>query len=125
MEPITLAALAIFLAPYFNKAGEKLAEKTVEIALENRQDIKDKFLNLFKRDEIVSLGLNEHQSPEEVKALIAAKPEIEKEIQKKLESNQDLLDELAKVLSKQEGRIIHTKYYFENVNTIHFDERGS
>lgn len=120
MEPITLATLALFLAPYFNKAGEKLAEKTVEIALENRQDIKDKFLNLFKRDEIISLGLNERQSPEEVKALIAAKPEVNEEIQKILESNKDLLDELAKAISKQEGRTIHTKYYIENVETGHF-----
>ena len=30
MEPISLAAIAVFLAPYLKKGGEKLAEKTVE-----------------------------------------------------------------------------------------------
>ncbi len=120
MEPITLATLAVFLAPYLQEAGKTLAVETVKLALENRQDIKDKFLNLFKRDEILSLGLNEPQSTEEVKALIAAKPEAKEEIQKIIESNQDLLDELAKAISKQEGRTIHTKYYIENVETGYF-----
>lgn len=123
MEPITLTALAVFLAPYFTKAGETLAVETVKLALENRKEIKNKFLNLFQRDEIISLGLNEQQSPEEVKALITDKPEVEEEVRKTLEANKDLLDELAEVLSKQEGRTIHAKYYFENVNTIYFDER--
>lgn len=120
-----LTALATFLAPFFQEAGKTLTVESVKLALEKRQDIKDKFLGLFRHDEFISLGLNENQTPEEVKALVAANPEAAAEIRKKIESNQDLLDELAKILSKNEGRTIHTKYYFENVNTIHFDERGS
>lgn len=115
-----LTTLAVILAPFFTKAGETLAVESVKLALEKRQDIKDKFLGLFKGDEIISLGLNEQQSPEEVKAAIDAKPEVAGEIQKKLEANQDLLNELAKFLSKQEGRTIHTKYYIENVETGYF-----
>jgi lysyl-tRNA synthetase class I len=124
MEPITITAIALFLAPYFHKAGEKLAEKTIEIALEKRQDIRDKFVEFF-RPEFTSLNLNDNQKPEEVKALIAAKPEVAEAAQKKLESKPDFLTELEKVLSKQEGRTINTTNYFENVNTINIDQRRS
>lgn len=124
MEPVTLAILAVFLAPFFQEAGKTLAAESVKLALEKRQDIKNSLVNLFK-PEIISLGLNENQTPEEVKALLNAKPEIEDTVQQKIKSNSELLEELANVLSKHQGRTIHTKYYFEHVNTIHFDERDS
>ncbi|HEX8736111.1 MAG TPA: hypothetical protein VF721_12360, partial [Pyrinomonadaceae bacterium] len=103
MEPITLTALAVFLAPFFTKAGETLAVESVKLALEKKQDIKDRFLALFQRDEFISLGLNEQQSPEEVKALISAKPEVAEEVQKKFEANPDLLKELLEIIKQQAG----------------------
>jgi len=103
MEPLTLTAIAVFLAPYFQKAGEKLAEKTVEIALEKRQDIKDKFINLFSRDEVISLSLNDNQNTGEVKALLTAKPEIAEAVQKQIEANPDLLKELLEIIKQQAG----------------------
>lgn len=121
MEPITMAALAAFLAPYFQKAGEKLAEKTVEIALEHRQDIKDKFVSLFKPDEIISLGLDKPQTPEEAKALQEANPETAAAVRQRIETNRDLLDELAKIISKQEGRVIHAHNYIEHIDTATFN----
>ncbi len=124
MEVVTLTALAALLAPYFQKAGETLATETVKLALEKRQDIKNSLANLFKT-EIISLGLNENQTPEEVKALLTAKPEIKDTVQQKIKSNSELLEELANVLSKLEGRTIHATNYFENVNTINIDQRRS
>jgi len=121
MEPITLAALATFIAPFFQEAGKTLAVESVKLALEKRQDIKDKFVSLFKPEEIITLGLNQEQSPEEVKALVKANPEVAEEVTKRIEANPDLLDELAKILSKQEGRTIHTHNYIEHIDTAHFN----
>ena len=104
MEPVSIAALAVFLAPFFTKAGETLATESVKLALEKRQDIKDKFVNLFKREEIIKLGLNEEQSPEEVTALIEANPEVAGEVTKKIESNPDLLKELLEIIKQQAGK---------------------
>lgn len=98
-----LTALAAFLAPFFQEAGKTLAVESVKLALEKRQDIKDKLVNLFQPDEIISLGLNEPQTPEEVKALTAAKPEAAAEVQKRIESNPDLLKELLEVIKQQAG----------------------
>jgi len=125
MEPITLAALATFIAPFFKEAGKTLAVESIKLALEKRQDIKDKFISLFKPEEIITLGLNQEQSPEKVKALVKANPKVAEEVTRKIEANSDLLDELAKILSKQEGRTITTTNYFENVNTINIDQRHS
>lgn len=124
MEPITSATLAAFLALFFQEAGKTLAVESVKLALEKRQDIKNSLANLFK-PEIISLGLNENQTSEEVKALLNAKPEIEDTVQQKIKSNSKLLEELANVLSKHQGRAIHTTNYFENVNTINIDQRRS
>jgi len=98
-----MEVLAALVAPFFLEAGKTLAVESVKLALEKRQDIKDKFLGLFKRDEIISLGLNEPQNPEEVKALIAAKPEVVEEARKKIESNPDLLNELLEIIKQQAG----------------------
>jgi hypothetical protein len=103
MEPITLTVLAMLLTPYFQKAGEKLSEKTVELALEKREDIKESFLNLFKGDEIISLDLNKREPIEQAKALLEAKPEIELEVRQKVESNQILLGKLLAIIKEQVG----------------------
>jgi hypothetical protein len=103
MEPITLTALATLLAPFFTEAGKTLAVESVKLALEKRHDIKDSFLSLFKPEEFISLGLNENQKPEEVKALLAANPDIEARAQAKIESNPDLLKELLRIIKEQAG----------------------
>jgi Tfp pilus assembly protein PilN len=120
MEPITLTAVALFLTPFFTEAGKTLAVESVKLALEKRQDIKDKIIDVC-RPEFTSLNLNDVQSLEEVKALIEAKPDVAAKIQNKIEANSDLLDELAKILSKQEGRTIHTHNYIEHIDTAHFN----
>jgi|GEM_PF-6949629 len=116
-------ALATLLTTVFTEAGKTLAVESVKLALEKRKDIKNSFLNLFKPEEFISLGLNENQNPEQVKALLESNTEAAKSVKSKIESNRDLLDELAKVLSQQEGRTIHATNYFENVNTINIDQR--
>lgn len=123
MEPITLTALATLLTPFFNEAGKTLAVESVKLALEKRQGIANSFLNLFKPEEFISLGLSENQEPEQVKALLEADNEAAKSVKSKIESNRELLDELARVLSKHEGRTINADNYFENVNTINIDQR--
>lgn len=118
MEPITLTALAIFLAPYLQKAGEKVAEKTVETLFESHEKLADTFSRLFHQ-EIITLGLNDSATTEEVVKQLEAKPEVKAEIEKKIADNQDLLDKLAEALSKQEGgRVIHTKTYIENAGDV-------
>jgi hypothetical protein len=93
MEPITLTAIAVFLAPYLQKAGEKVAEKTIETLFDARKDIADKFTNLF-RPEIISLGLTDDASTDEVTKLLDEKPIIKGEIGRKVENNLSLLGEM-------------------------------
>ena len=119
METITLATVLTLLAPFATEAGKTLAVETVKLALEKRKDIKDKLTEIFK-PEFISLNLNDNQSSDDVNALIEAKPDVKVTIQNKIESNSELLNELAQVLSKQEKRTIYTKYYIENVETGHF-----
>ncbi|MCD9186325.1 MAG: hypothetical protein LUM44_07815 [Pyrinomonadaceae bacterium] len=120
MEVISIASLAAFLSPFFVKAGETLSTETVKLALEKRQDIKDGFVNLFKPEEIITLGLNEDRKPEEVLELVKSNSEVAKEVERKIKDNSELLNELAIILSKNEGRNIHTKYYIENIETGYF-----
>lgn len=96
--------LAALLAPFFQEAGKTLAVESVKLALEKRQDIKDRFLGLFKPDEFISLGLNENQNPEQAKALIAANSEVAGKIQKRVESNPELLEELLEIIKQQAGK---------------------
>ena len=103
MEPITLAAVAAFVAPFFTEAGKTLAVESVKLALEKRQDIKDKIIDVF-RPELISLNLNDNQKPEEVKALIETKPDVAAQIQNKIESNPDLLKELLEIIKRQAGK---------------------
>ena len=119
MEPITLTltALGVFLAPYLEVAGKKVAEKAVEALFDSRKDLAENFRGLFHQ-EIITLGLNDSATTEEVVKQLEAKPEVKAEIEKKIADNQDLLDKLAEALSKQEGRVIHTKTYIENAGNI-------
>jgi len=104
MEPITLAALATFIVPFFQEAGKTLAVESVKLALEKRQDIKDKFVSLIKPEEIITLGLNQEQSPEKVKALMEANPEVAKEVTRKIGASPDLLNELLEIIKEQAGK---------------------
>lgn len=117
MEPITttftFATIAAFVSPYLHKAGEKVAEKTIEALFDSRKDIAGKFKNLFN-EEIITLGLKETATSAEIAEQLEAKPVVKEEIRQKIEANQDLLQLLAEALSKKEGRTIHTKTYIEN-----------
>ncbi len=102
MEPVTLGTLATFLAPLFLEGGKTLAVESVKLALANRNDIKDKIIDVF-RPEIISLNLNEEQKPEEVRALVESKPEIAEAVRSKLEANPDLLTKLLEIIKQQTG----------------------
>jgi len=93
MEPFTLAAIAAFLAPYLQKGGEKVAEKTVEILLDSRKDLADRFTRLFTT-EIISLNLSESARADDIPKQLEAKPGLREQLTQKVASNQDLLKEL-------------------------------
>lgn len=114
---ITIAAIAAFLSPYLVKAGEKVAEKTVETLFDSRKDLAEKFSGLFKY-EFQTLGLSETATTEEVTKQLEAKPEVKEEIRQKIEDNQNLITQLTEALSKQEGRTITCKTYIENIEHI-------
>lgn len=88
-----MLTIAVFLAPFLQKAGETVTEKTVEALFDSRKDIAEKFKGLFKT-EIISLGLSDSASVQEVTRQLEAKPEIKEEVSKKVANNQDLLEEL-------------------------------
>ena len=104
MEPITLTTIAAFLSPFLIKAGEKVSEKTVEALFDSREDIAEKYTGLFK-DEILTLGLNESSTAEEITKQLQANPEVKEEIRKKIETNQDLLNELVTALQLKDRGI--------------------
>jgi hypothetical protein len=116
-------AIALFLSPYLIKAGEKVAEKTVETLFDSRKDLADKFLDVFK-PEFQTLGLSETSTSEEITKQLDAKPKVKEAIRQKVESNQDLITQLTEALSKQEGRTITCKTYIEkieHIDTAHFN----
>jgi len=101
-----IPAIAVFLSPYLHKAGEKVAEKTVETLFDLRADLADKFTGFFK-PEIISLGLSDHTSSEEVTKRLNAQPEVKGAVDKKIADNQDMLNELVNAfqqLPQQEFR---------------------
>lgn len=114
MDPITLTALGVFLAPYLHKAGEKVAEKTVEALFASREELAEKFKGLFHQ-EIITLGLTDSTTAEEVTQKLGGKPEIKADIDKKLADNKDLVDELEKafkpmgitIIAKNIGAVIN------------------
>lgn len=104
MEPIiTTTALASFLSLLFTEGGKTLAVEGVKLALEKRDDIKNGFVNLFKGNEIIKLGLDEEKNPEQITALLKANPEIAETVTKKVEANEDLLNQLLEIIKEQSG----------------------
>lgn len=99
MDPVTITAIAVFLAPYLQKAGQKVAEKTIETLFDNRKDLAEKFTGLFQTD-IISLGLNNAASAEEIAKQLSATPQVKQEVGNKIENNQDLLTELVKAFKQ-------------------------
>ncbi len=99
MEPFTLTAIAVFLAPYLQKAGEKIAEKTIETLFDSRKDLAEKFTGLFDQ-EIITLGLNDSATTEEVVKQLEAKPEVKAEIDNKVVANQNLLNEMVEAFKQ-------------------------
>lgn len=93
MEPITLATIALFLAPFLQKAGEKVTEKTVETLFDSRKDLAEKFKGLFQ-SEIISLGLVDVSSSTEIVKQLEAKPDIKEKIRRKVVDNPALLTEV-------------------------------
>lgn len=120
MDAISTTALAAFLNLLLMEGGKTLAVESVKLALEKRRDIKEGFVNLFTPEEIIRLGLNEEKNLEEVTALAKANPEFVTDIVGRIKTNKELVKELEKFLTKQEGRTIRAKYYIENVETGHF-----
>lgn len=114
---ITITAIAVFLSPFLVKAGEKVAEKTVEILFDSRKDLAEKFSGLFKT-EFQTLGLSEIATTEEIVKQLEAKPQVKEEIRQKVENNQDLINQLTEALSKQERRTVACKTYIENIENI-------
>ena len=112
MEPITTTALAVFLLPFLTKAGEKLTEKTVETLFDSHADLAEKFRGLFK-PEFQTLGLSEISTTEEITKQLEAKPEVQEAIRQKVETNQDLLNDLVQsnnqitINAKNIGQIIN------------------
>ncbi|GAC1401182.1 MAG: hypothetical protein NVSMB56_16340 [Pyrinomonadaceae bacterium] len=99
MEPITLTAIAVFLAPYLKKGGEKIAEKTVEKLFDSHLDLAERFKSLFNHD-IISLGLSDAASTDEITKQLEAKPEVKEEVGKKVAANQDLLNEMVEAFKQ-------------------------
>ena len=97
---LTTAALTGFLALLFQEGGKTLAVESVKLALEKRHDIKNKVVEFF-RPEFTLLNLNDAQTPEDVRALLEAKPDVAETIQKKVESNPDFLKELLEIIRQQ------------------------
>src|ERR1700749_982080 len=99
MEQNILTAMAVFLAPYFHKAGEKIAEKTVEKLFDSRKDLADRFTGLFKT-EIISLGLTDSASTDEISKQLEAKPEVKEKVHEKVADNQNLLNEMVEAFKQ-------------------------
>jgi hypothetical protein len=105
METISLTALAVFLAPYLHKAGEKVAEKTVEELFNARTELAERFSSLFKTD-IISLNIGDSAPPTKIASQLELQPEVKEGIRKKIEANQDLLVELVETSE----HMPHTKF---------------
>lgn len=97
MEPITLTAIALFLAPYISKGGEKLAEKTIEAVFDSRSELADKFKGLFS-DEIISLDLTANDSDADIESRLDEKPALRRSIESKISQNSALLLDLVEAI---------------------------
>jgi len=105
MEPvITLISLSAFLAGCLLKAGEKFSEKTIETVFEHKKEFLEGFSGLFKQ-EIITLGLSDSATLEEVQKQLEAKPEIAVRALEKLNNNPQLLADLNEHLKRETGGI--------------------
>src|SRR5437868_6313548 len=93
MELVALSAIAVFLAPYLQKAGEKVAEKTVETLFDSRRDLAERFRGLFN-SEIIALGLSDSATTTEIARRLEDKPEVKESVGRKIVEKQDLVQEL-------------------------------
>lgn len=93
MDSHTITMVAIFLAPFLQKAGEKVTEEMVEKLLSSRREIAEKFTGLFYT-EFQQLGLSNSDETETIVKRLDTRPEIKEEIRKKVVNNLDLLNEL-------------------------------
>ncbi|MEZ5425704.1 MAG: hypothetical protein R2747_05525 [Pyrinomonadaceae bacterium] len=120
MGPLTLTAIATFLSPFFEKAGNKIAEKTVEKAFESLPGLAQKFKGLFV-DDIITLGLSEGDTPEDIKKQMEENPALKQSINEKVAGNQDLLNELLEAFkslpqNEFEGITINAKNIGQVIN---------
>lgn len=93
MEPIiTTISIASFLAGCLLKAGEKVSEKTIETVFEHKKELLESFSGLFKQ-ELITLGLSDNASLEEVQRKLETKPEIVRQALEKLKDEPELLRE--------------------------------
>jgi hypothetical protein len=102
MEFISLASLSAFLGACLLKAGEKFSEKSIETVFEHKSELADVFTGLFQQ-EIITLGLNDTTTPEEVKKQIELNPEVALQGLKKIADKPELLAEFNKHLTKETG----------------------
>jgi len=94
-----MTAINAFLLPFLQKGGEKLVEKSVELAFDSRRDLLDKFRSIF-HDEIVTLNLDQSSSEDEISSILAKRPEVLRAIESKVAQNENLLSELVEVINQ-------------------------
>ena len=117
MEPITITALAAFLGTCLYKAGEKFSEKAIETVFENKKELADGFIALFKED-IISLGLSDATTSAVVQEHLEANPEIVTKALKKLHENPKLLEDFNEKLKEQTGgMIVNAEKVGNSINT--------
>ena len=104
MEFITLAALSAFLRACLLKAGEKFSEKVIETTFEHKRELADVFTGLFQQ-EIITLGLNDSASPEDVRNRLEANPEVAARALKKLAGKPELLADFNEQLKRESGGV--------------------
>lgn len=117
MDSNILVTISAFLAPYLFEAGKTVSTETIKLLFSSRKELAEDFKNLF-HTEIQTLGLSNTATTNDITKQLQSKPEMQEEIRQKVEANQDLMNRLTEALSKQEGRIIHTKTYIENASNF-------
>jgi hypothetical protein len=105
MEFISLASLSAFLSACLLKAGEEFSQKAIETVFQHKKELAGSFTGLFQQ-EIITLGLNDSATPEDVKKRLEAKPEVTLQALKKVTDNPELLAELNDQLKLESGGLI-------------------
>ncbi len=99
MESITILAISTFLAPFLQKGGEKLVEKSVEAVFEKRSDLASRFRELFS-EELIELNLGKLTSEGDLARQIQENSSTLAAIEQKIVSNRKLLAELVTATRK-------------------------